>query len=142
MTDTKPSLPSHTTSGGILGGNPHSGGGFMGAEVHACGFAYHLYEEVDFMEKSPQIHVHFLTSDKDLKRVGHGKIELVCHGCGKAILLMYNTKGPDISVRRDFEKKHAKCPNHGYEDSCPNYRSRIDILDMRKKLKKIKSSRR
>lgn len=117
----------------------------MGAEVHACGHAYHLFEEVDFMEKTPQVHLHFLTSDKEFKRTGTGKIELVCHGCGQALLLMYNVKGPDITVRRSFEKQHAKCPNRGYEDGCPNYRSQVTVLDMRKKPKKskpLRSSRR
>lgn len=113
----------------------------MGAEIHACGHAYHLFEEVDFMEKSPQVHVHFLTSDKEFKKTGTGKIELVCHGCGDSILLMYSTNGPDIGVRRKFEKTHAGCQNRGYEESCPNYRRYSQFLDMRKKPKKAKALR-
>lgn len=114
----------------------------MGAEVHACGHAYHLFEEVDFMEKSPQVHVHFLTSDKEFKSTGTGKIELVCHGCGEAVLLTYSAVGPSINIRRRFEKKHAGCQNRGYEENCPNYRSSVQFVDLRKKPKKSTGFRR
>ena len=136
MTSAKAALPSYTTSGGNVGGSQSFSGGFMGAEVHTCGNAYHLFEEVDFMEATPQIHLHFLTSEKEYKKSGSGKIEIVCHGCGESLLLMYNSKGPDVNVRKSFEKKHLKCPNRGYEEDCPNYRSHLSVLDMRKKTNK------
>jgi hypothetical protein len=107
----------------------------MGASILGCGHASHLFK-TDFLEGTPQVHLHYLTDDTEYTRQGFGRMELVCHGCGCAQLVYYdNSKKADkhISVRDAFQHQHRKCKNRGYEEYCSNYRKTIEVLDMRGK---------
>ena len=106
----------------------------MSAEVWGCGHACHLME-IDYIEESPQVHVHFLTDATEYKLLGYGKVELVCHGCGECMLVYYNTETGNTSkhrkLRNSFARKHEKCPNQEFESHCPNYRANFSFVDLR-----------
>jgi hypothetical protein len=105
----------------------------MGASVHGCGHASQLFK-MDYFERSPQVHMHYLTDDDEYVRDGFGRIEFVCHGCGCSALVYYDdskSKKSHVTVRNSFWKKHAQCENRNYEKNCPDYRRTIEVVDMR-----------
>lgn len=106
----------------------------MGAEVIGGGHACSLFKS-EYIKSAPQVHIHFLTDDDEYQREGQGKVELVCHGCGEALLLLYDTSGSRrrfMAVRNQFRDKHQACPNRGYEKSCPDYRRATQTMDVRR----------
>jgi hypothetical protein len=106
----------------------------MGAMVLGCGHASQLFK-VEYLEGSPQVHLHYLTDDDEFDRDGHGKIEFVCHGCGDSMLLRYDSSGSRrrfLAIRNRFRDAHLKCRNIGFEQSCPDYRRNVDVMDVRK----------
>lgn len=116
----------------------------MGATVLGNGLAWKHLGEVDYIEGTPQVHLHFLTSKDEEKSCE--KVELVCHGCGESLLLYFHsrswkTNGPHLKVKNDFRDKHQNCPNRNYEKNCPNYRKSCLKLDLRKKSTKTESVR-
>ena len=105
----------------------------MGASVHGCGHASQLFK-MDYFERSPQVHMHYLTEDDEYRREGFGRIEFVCHGCGDSKLVYYDnskSKRSHVGVRDAFWKLHSKCKNRNYENHCPDYRHAIEVVDMR-----------
>lgn len=105
----------------------------MGAEVLACGHSHHLME-VDYMDGSPQVHLHFLTEEKEFTENGYGRLELCCHGCGESLLVLYRDEGSrsaHLKVRDEFHKKHKTCPDRNYAESCPDYRRSSGVVDLR-----------
>lgn len=105
----------------------------MGAEVLGCGHAHHLME-VDYMDGSPQVHLHFLTEEAEFSENGYGRLELCCHGCGEAILVLYRDEGfrsAHLKVRNEFHQKHKACPDRNYAESCPDYRRSFKTVDLR-----------
>jgi hypothetical protein len=105
----------------------------MGAEVLGCGHASQLFR-VEYMDGSPQVHLHFLTDDEEYSRSGEGKVELVCHGCGESLLVRYDNSGSKkqfLSIRNRFRDDHAKCQNRSFEHSCPDYRRSFKSIDVR-----------
>ena len=113
----------------------------MSATVPGCGHACHMME-INFIEASPQIHLHFLTGEDEHKALGFGRVELCCHGCGESLLVLYDDSGKKghLKLKRDFRKKHEHCPNHGagYAGYCPNYRSSFQVADLRAKLTSVR----
>lgn len=106
------------------------------ARVIGCGQAVHLFEEVSHIHGSPQVHLHFLTDESDYKALGHGKVELCCHGCGHSVLVLYTEHGRPsdkvhIELRNSFVEKHKECVNRNYEKTCPNFRSKFEVADIR-----------
>jgi hypothetical protein len=91
--------------------------------------------EVNSLESAPQIHLHFLTGEAEHKDFGFGRVELCCHGCGESLLVFYDGSGKrgHMKLKKEFEAKHLKCPNHGYSNWCPNYRSEFLTADLRSK---------
>lgn len=110
----------------------------MSAEVIGCGFACHLME-IDFIEDIPQVHLHFLTESDEYEELKYGKVEIVCHGCGEAVLVYYDEASSNgnrhLKVRDSFAAKHQRCPSRVYEEHCPNYRSKIQVVDLRSRSK-------
>ncbi len=106
----------------------------MSAVVHPrCGHASHLME-VDSLVGSPQIHLHFLTENWEEKMLGYAKLEVCCHGCGESILVYYSDEEfgqRHMNVKNEFVALHENCPDHGYETYCPNWRSKMDVVDLR-----------
>jgi hypothetical protein len=105
----------------------------MGATVLGCGSARHLFK-MEYFVDAPQVHLHFLTDDIEFKENGFGRLELVCHGCGASLLLLYDQQGNKrryLDVRNSFFHKHKGCTNRGYHAKCPNYRSSCEVLDKR-----------
>ena len=105
------------------------------ASVLGCGHASHLMD-VNILKTAPQIHLHFLTDKEEYALLGYGKVELCCHGCG-ASLLMYYIEGSaqqraHLKVRDEFQKVHQRCPMILSPGHCHNWRSRFDIVDIRK----------
>jgi len=91
--------------------------------------------DIDSIEGCPQVHVHFLTDDLEYSYIGFSKVEICCHGCGEAVLVYYDAPGKDdtrhIELRDSFVKKHKLCPNRGYDELCPNARSKMEVVDLR-----------
>lgn len=108
-----------------------------------CGHARHMME-VDWIQGSPQLHLHFLTEQEEHAEFGYLKVELCCHGCGSATLIYYHEiegEAPQhVAVKSTFEKMHKNCPNRGYEELCPNYRSSIQVIDMRQVRRRKKTN--
>ena len=105
----------------------------MAAEVLSCGHAHHLME-VDYMDGTPQVHLHFLTEDKEFEETGYGRVELCCHGCGASVLVLYTdeeVKAKHLKIRNQFQTDHRFCPNRTYETSCPDYRRTSRLMDLR-----------
>jgi hypothetical protein len=73
--------------------------------------------EVDYMDGSPQVHLHFLTEEAEFNENGYGRLELCCHGCGEALLVLYKDEGS----RSD----------RNYAESCPDYRRSFKTVDLR-----------
>jgi hypothetical protein len=108
----------------------------MGATILEGGDASQLFK-AEYLEAQPQVHIHFMTDDDEFERTGNGRIELVCHGCGASLLVLYDRnkkKRKLLEIRQHFSEKHLKCPNIGYEKNCPNYRSSFASVDTRKAL--------
>lgn len=106
----------------------------MGASVLEGGDASQLFK-AEYIEDYPQVHLHFLTDDGEFDQTGHGKVELVCHGCGASQLVSYDyskTKRRMLAIRNVFAGKHKQCLNRGYERCCPSYRRTFDHLDIRR----------
>lgn len=113
------------------------------AAVLGCGHANQLFD-VDYMDASPQVHLHFLTDEEEYDSLGYGRMELCCHGCGASTLVYYDrgrTRRQHLAMRDRFAKKHEKCPNMKFEDHCPNYRSSFETADVRRKGRSPASSR-
>lgn len=108
----------------------------MSAVVHPkCGHVQHLME-IDSIEGSPQVHIHFLTDDLECSYIGYRKVELCCHGCGESLLVYYGTSPEETDKRHNelrdgFISKHKICPNRDYENRCPNFRTKFEIADLR-----------
>lgn len=106
----------------------------MGATVLGCGHASHLFE-VNYMEGAPQVHLHFMTDDAEYAKLGYGRLELVCHGCGASRLVLYDegtgSRKRHVAVRNQFRDEHLKCPNKKFETTCPNYRRTFEKMDIR-----------
>lgn len=87
----------------------------------------------DFLKPNPQVHIHYLTESAEFELSGFWKIELCCHGCHKAVLVYFLDADADLhlSIRDAFESQHACCEDRKYDQRCPNYRSSIEILDVR-----------
>lgn len=108
------------------------------ADVLERGHADKLFD-VDYMEGSPQVHLHFLTDEDEYVRLGYGKMELCCHGCGQSVLVLYDkskSKRQHLALRNNFKKRHSGCPNKQYDSKCPNYRSSIEVLDVRSTMRR------
>jgi hypothetical protein len=112
----------------------------MSARVLGGGHAHELLES-NFIEAAPQVHLHFLTGEDEYNQLGYAKLELCCHGCGAATLIYYNEEGHTeadvqrhMKMRDDFTLLHARCPNRGYEKSCPDHRTSLNLVDMRRGL--------
>ena len=108
----------------------------MSASVLGKGNASSMMD-TDHMNGSPQVHLHFLTSDVEYKELGYGKVEFCCHGCGRAVLLYYvngneNRAIASKSARDKFTTQHKNCPNHDFEHNCPDYRAEVQVIDLRK----------
>jgi hypothetical protein len=115
----------------------------MGAQVLGCGHASQLFK-VEYLEDTPQVHIHYLTEDEEVERDGFGKIEFVCHGCGAAMLLVYDaniSRRSSLAIRNRFRADHMKCPDLGYEKICPDYRRTSKVVDVRRKLKRALAQR-
>lgn len=99
-----------------------------------CGHAFHLME-VDSMRNAPQVHLHFLTDEKEYQLLGFSRVELCCHSCGESVLVYFSdtvdTENKHLALRDSFVEKHKLCPNHGFESWCPNWRSSFSTLDLR-----------
>lgn len=72
---------------------------------------------VNFLEKTPNVHLHYILSDAEMDRVGHGIIEIVCHHCQTGTKVIYDVVAEDEeipsggkpearAVRDDFEAAH------------------------------------
>lgn len=112
-----------------------------------CGHASHLME-INIIDGAPQVHLHFLTEDLEYSFIGFSKIELCCHGCGESVLIYYDKYAKDeadsktsIEIRDSFTEKHKSCPNRDYEERCPNFRTKFDIIDLRAAAPKKRGSR-
>lgn len=106
----------------------------MGATVLGCGHASHLFEAV-YLDGTPNVHVHFLTDEKEFRENGFGQMELVCHACGAAQLIIYDedhSQVKHVRLRTLFRDQHLKCSGN-FEGSCPDYRRSIEVLDVRRK---------
>jgi hypothetical protein len=112
----------------------------MGATVLGCGHASQLFE-INYLKDSPQVHLHFLTDKQEFLRQGYGRLELVCHACGAARLVLYDssrTQEQHLEVRNVFWDEHRACQGPDYSESCPDYRSSHEVLDLRKKTPKVR----
>lgn len=103
----------------------------------SCGHAS-CWMEVDSEPNSPQVHLHFLTENDEYLMTGYWKIELCCHGCARSVLVYYYTpRGKEadehVRIRSDFLEQHRSCPNRNYEAVCSDYRSGIELLDLRER---------
>lgn len=106
----------------------------MGATVLGCGHASQLFK-VEYLNGTPQVHLHFLTDDDEYQHTGFGKVEIVCHGCGDSLLIAFDeshSRRKYLAQKNMFQKKHRGCPNRGFEKSCPDYRRSVAMLDMRR----------
>ena len=109
----------------------------MSAQLLGSGQAFDIIDS-SYLKEAPQVHLHFMTDEKEYAANGSAKLELCCHGCGAATLLYYLEYGsPDaadrksLKVRDEFSKQHKNCPNRGYDKLCPNYRASIKVIDLR-----------
>ena len=105
----------------------------MGATVLGCGHASQLFK-VEYLDGTPQVHLHYLTDDEEYDREGEGRMEIVCHGCGEAVLLSYDTSGSRrqwLSIRNRFRDAHKQCTNRKFESTCPDYRKVVKLVDVR-----------
>lgn len=107
------------------------------AEVERCGHVS-CFMDVEHVPQSPQVHLHFLTDEYEHSLTGFWKVELCCHGCGQALLVYYTTPrgravGAQAAIRARFERQHRSCPNRRGDRVCLDYRSRVDLLDLRPK---------
>jgi hypothetical protein len=105
------------------------------AVVMGCGHASFLMD-ISVVRTTPHVHLHFLTDNKEYAELGYGKIELCCHGCG-ASLLMYCAesqaqKRAHILIRDEFVSKHIKCPPYIFNGHCPNWRTKFEMVDIRR----------
>lgn len=95
------------------------------------------FMETDYLADLPQVHLHFLTGPDEYREMGFGRVELCCHGCGAAVLVLYNDsadgsgKASHLEVTDAFADKHSGCANRHFEQSCPAYRSTIEVTDLR-----------
>jgi hypothetical protein len=107
----------------------------MGATVLGCGNSSQLFEAT-YLDGAPQVHIHFLTSEAEFRELGYGRLEFVCHSCGDAQLITYgldHTQQDHVLLRDRFRDKHLKCENRDFEGNCPDYRRRIETVDLRHK---------
>lgn len=99
-----------------------------------CGQASHLMD-IESMDGSPQVHLHFLTDDLEYSYIGFSKVEICCHGCGESVLVYYDVPGKEdtrhIELRDQFTTKHRRCPGRDYEERCPNFRTKMEVIDLR-----------
>lgn len=98
--------------------------------VWGCGHASHLMDAVQSIKEHPQIHLHFLTPEDESDAV----LELCCHGCGKSLTVKYRADSKSIrprKVREQFIAEHTSCPNRGYKNYCPDWRTSFEVLDIR-----------
>jgi hypothetical protein len=104
--------------------------------IWRCGHASHLMDAVQSVETHPQIHLHFLTPEEE----PDARLELCCHGCGASLTVRYRADTRSYArsrkVRKTFLTKHAGCPDRGYRDYCPDWRTSFELLDIRPKLKR------
>lgn len=95
------------------------------------------FMETDYLADMPQVHLHFLTGPDEYRELGYGRVELCCHGCGRALLVYYNNsvdaggKAIHLAVTNEFAERHCDCVNRHFERSCPAYRSAVAITDLR-----------
>jgi hypothetical protein len=95
------------------------------------------FMETDYLADAPQVHLHFLTGPSEYRELGFGRVELCCHGCGTALLAYYNDsvdgvgRASHLELCDEFARDHLACPNRGYEEGCPTYRSAIGVRDLR-----------
>ncbi|MGC4122037.1 MAG: hypothetical protein QM765_47145 [Myxococcales bacterium] len=108
----------------------------MSAKV-VPGIAATEFMETDYLADVPQVHLHFLTGPDEYRELGYGRVELCCHGCGAALLVLYNNsvegagKADHLAITDDFAAQHRTCVNRHFESSCPPYRSAMAIADLR-----------
>lgn len=107
----------------------------MSATVLGCGHTAHLrLFTIDVMTTLPHIHLHFFTGEEEYNELGYGKVELCCHGCGASTLVYYmesDRQDRRVQLRDEFSQKHAKCPNKGYQSTCPDWRTSFRVVDIR-----------
>lgn len=107
----------------------------MSATVLGCGHTSHLHlSDIKVLLATPHIHQHFWTGLAEYQELGYGKVELCCHGCGASLLVYYrHEETPDRhqQIQNTFIETHKYCPNHGYQRSCPDWRSSFTVLDIR-----------
>lgn len=102
--------------------------------VWRCGHTSHLMDEVNTIQDAPQIHLHWLTPERDPET----RIEICCHGCGASLTMRYKRDWKDsrhIEVKDSFVNQHRSCPDRGYRTYCPDWRTSFQILDLRPKPK-------
>lgn len=94
-----------------------------------------LFEEVQCVEGAPHVHLHFLTTDADYHAEQKGRVEIVCHGCGASLLLIYEPSTQSrglLGARRKFVKAHQTCTAPGADHNCWPYRSSFHVMDLRR----------
>lgn len=99
--------------------------------------------ECDYIVSMPHVHLHFLTDDEEYEVRGYGLLEIVCHGCGAALMVRYDegrTKRECLKVRDDWADRHVSCGARaartvvggtGTLPACLNYRSSVEAVDIR-----------
>ena len=104
------------------------------------------FMETDYLADMPQVHLHFLTGPDEYREMGFGRVELCCHGCGVAMLVLYNDsadgsgRASHLAVTDSFAEVHASCVNRHFENSCPAYRSAVDVTDLRTRRRSLLST--
>jgi hypothetical protein len=101
--------------------------------IWRCGHASHLMDAVQSIKEQPQIHLHFLTPEEEPE----ARLELCCHGCGASLTVRYRADAKSMrrpkQVRTAFIEQHSKCPDRGYKNYCPDWRTSFELLDIRPK---------
>lgn len=101
------------------------------------------YMDIDYLEDAPQVHLHFLTGPDEYRDLGYGRVELCCHGCGAAVLVLFNLsaegegRASHQQVSDAFAKVHAGCANRHFERACPAYRSSMKVADLRTRQRRM-----
>ena len=61
--------------------------------------------DIQFVKGSPHVHVHFVTDGSTWNLKRDAAAEIVCHGCGRAVLVRY-----DVLTVRQFLRPDGSCP--------------------------------
>lgn len=95
---------------------------------------------VVYFVRTPQVHVHYLTTDAEADALGASHLVVVCHGCGQSIRVLFKLPAdpqegglPTLTrVRDEFAIKHRGCPNRGFDRLCPPLdKGKQTLVDLR-----------